>query len=314
MAAMLEREIKLRFGSAAGGARGGAGASARRRCAAAGSRTTRCSTPSDEALRRRRCVLRVRREGARSFLTFKGPVQPGPMKLREELETVVADGDVLQRVLERPRPARLVPLPEVPRGVRARRRGRSRSTRRRSARSSKSRAPRRASRRRPPPSGARPADYILDSYCGLFMKYREALGFRGTDMVFDEPDRDHVSERPPPRHAAVRRGRPWSSRPGWARACAPLSRRARQARAAGRRRAARRAHPALARGRRRRRRRAEPAPPAGDDHGGRRRRRRLRRARALLVGTARPRQRRRPAPARCRCSTPTGSSSSTATR
>jgi hypothetical protein len=32
-------------------------------------------------------------------------------------------------------------------------------------------------------------DYILDSYYGLFVKHRDALGFRGTDMVFDEPDR-----------------------------------------------------------------------------------------------------------------------------
>ena len=37
--------------------------------------------------------------------------------------------------------------------------------------------------------GRTTADYILDSYYGLFMKYREALGFCGSDMVFDEPDR-----------------------------------------------------------------------------------------------------------------------------
>jgi adenylate cyclase class 2 len=37
--------------------------------------------------------------------------------------------------------------------------------------------------------GRTTADYILDSYHALFLKYREALGFRGFDMVFDEPDR-----------------------------------------------------------------------------------------------------------------------------
>ena len=53
----------------------------------------------DEQLRRRRCVLRVRVECGKSRLTFKGPVQPGIMKLREELETVVGDGDIVLRVL-----------------------------------------------------------------------------------------------------------------------------------------------------------------------------------------------------------------------
>src|SRR5918993_958270 len=53
----------------------------------------------DEQLRRRRCVLRVRMENGKSRVTFKGPVQPGPMKLREELETVIGDGEMLLRVL-----------------------------------------------------------------------------------------------------------------------------------------------------------------------------------------------------------------------
>jgi adenylate cyclase class 2 len=34
--------------------------------------------------------------------------------------------------------------------------------------------------------GRTPADYILDSYRGLFLKYREACGLTGPDMVFAE--------------------------------------------------------------------------------------------------------------------------------
>src|SRR4029077_7841959 len=55
---------------------------------------------ADELLRRRRSVLRVRMESGRSFLTFKGPVHPSAMKLREELETIVGDGTLMLRVLE----------------------------------------------------------------------------------------------------------------------------------------------------------------------------------------------------------------------
>ena len=36
--------------------------------------------------------------------------------------------------------------------------------------------------------GRAPADYILDSYRGLFLKRRDALGLTGTDMVFDPPE------------------------------------------------------------------------------------------------------------------------------
>src|SRR3954465_12837947 len=54
----------------------------------------------DESLRRRRCVLRVRLENGKSRLTFKGPVQPSIMKLRDEFETIVGDGVILLRVFE----------------------------------------------------------------------------------------------------------------------------------------------------------------------------------------------------------------------
>ena len=99
MTATLEREIKLRFDDAA------AARSAVLEAGATPLRSRRLQedclldTP-DESLRRRRCVLRVRLESGKSLITFKGPVQPSLVKAREELETIVADGPLLLRVLE----------------------------------------------------------------------------------------------------------------------------------------------------------------------------------------------------------------------
>ena len=99
MAAILEREVKLGFRDAE---------EARQAIVAAGATPLRgrrlqedylLDTP-DDSLRRRRCVLRVRLECGKTLLTFKGPVQISPMKLREELETVVGDGLLLLHVLE----------------------------------------------------------------------------------------------------------------------------------------------------------------------------------------------------------------------
>ena len=53
----------------------------------------------DEQLRRARSVLRVRSDGGRSLLTFKGPPQAGSMKVREEHETVVTDTETLLTIL-----------------------------------------------------------------------------------------------------------------------------------------------------------------------------------------------------------------------
>jgi adenylate cyclase class 2 len=95
----IEREIKLKFDSPA---------EARRRVLAMGASPLRGRRLQEDALvdgpddqlYRRRCVLRVRSESGKSFLTFKGPVLPGLLKVREEYETVIADGDTLLTILQ----------------------------------------------------------------------------------------------------------------------------------------------------------------------------------------------------------------------
>ena len=99
VAAILEREIKLVFRERR---RGAQGRPCRRRRAAAGPpapgrlppRHARRSTAAAPVL------LRVRMECGKTLLTFKGPVQSSPMKLREEMETVVGDGPPPAQVLE----------------------------------------------------------------------------------------------------------------------------------------------------------------------------------------------------------------------
>ena len=118
----LEREIKLRFDDPA--------ARARRRFSppapchavrAAFSRTALLDTP-DGRLRDARSALRVRIEPDAAFLTFKGPVQPSTMKLREEIETTAGDPAALPAHSVAPRVPRLVPVREIPGRVRERRR------------------------------------------------------------------------------------------------------------------------------------------------------------------------------------------------
>jgi adenylate cyclase class 2 len=179
---MLEREIKLAFESAA---------AARDAVIATGATPLRSRRlqedalfdTDDESLRRRRCVLRVRSDAGRSLLTFKGPVQAGPMKLREEHETVIADGDVIRLVLEklglhvwfRYQKYReeyaaadvTIAIDETPVGVFVEIEGGEQAI------ESTARA-----------LGRTPADYILDSYRALFVKHGAAAGLSGTDMVF----------------------------------------------------------------------------------------------------------------------------------
>lgn len=184
---MIEREIKLRFDTPD---------AARDAVARTGATPLRCrrfqedvllDTP-DEQLRRQRCVLRVRDEGYRSVLTFKGPAQPGPMKIREELETVVADGDLVLQVFERlgmhvwfryqkyreefALEDVVIAVDETPIGTFVEVEGGEHGINVAAA-----------------ALGKGCGDYILDSYHRLFLTSRESLGFAGHDMVFDEPDR-----------------------------------------------------------------------------------------------------------------------------
>jgi len=100
MAESIEREIKLRFPSAA---------EARAAVIAAGALPLRerrlqndcLLDTADMMLRRQRSALRVRIESGRSLLTFKGPVQAAAIKVREEIETDVGDGLLLIKLFER---------------------------------------------------------------------------------------------------------------------------------------------------------------------------------------------------------------------
>jgi len=136
-------------------------------------------------LRQRRCVLRVRIESGRSLLTFKGPVQASAMKLREEVETVVGDGETLLKCFEhlgyrvwfRYQKYReeyalndvVIAIDETPVGVFVEIEGGEQGI------GDTAEA-----------LGRHATDYLLDSYRGLFMEHRRAHGLPDTDMLFDE--------------------------------------------------------------------------------------------------------------------------------
>ncbi|MFB3779645.1 MAG: class IV adenylate cyclase [Bryobacteraceae bacterium] len=96
--AKRETEVKLVVGSPA---------QARRLLYRAGFRVSRrrrrednlvFDTPS-RTMQRRGLLLRLRRSGGESILTYKGPAEGGVYKSRRELETVVGDPVVLERLL-----------------------------------------------------------------------------------------------------------------------------------------------------------------------------------------------------------------------
>ena|SRR5438552_2489796 len=184
MAAMLEREIKLRFDGAE---------TARAAILAIGATALRARRlqedslldTGDEALRARGCALRVRVESGRSLVTFKGPIQRSPVKSREEIETMVGDSALLLRIFEqlgfrvsfRYEKYReefavddvIIALDETPVGTFVEIEGGERGI----AAAAEA-------------LGRGPQDYVLLSYRSLFLRHCEEQGLAPTDMLFTE--------------------------------------------------------------------------------------------------------------------------------
>jgi adenylate cyclase, class 2 len=97
---VVEREIKLSFSTVA---------DARAALVAAGAEPLAprrlqqdvLYDTEDNMLFAQRSALRLRRDGDHAIVTFKGPIEGGMMKTREEIETPVADHEAMALVLAR---------------------------------------------------------------------------------------------------------------------------------------------------------------------------------------------------------------------
>jgi adenylate cyclase class 2 len=178
----MEREIKLRFDNEA---------AARAAVAATGAVLLRPRRLQHDCLldtaagqlRDARSILRVRHEPDTSFLTFKGPVQPATMKLREEIETAVPDAAALLSILEslgyrvwfRYEKLReeyrygdaIIAIDETPVGTFVEIEGSEDSVTRGAT-----------------ALGRGPADYVLASYRTLYVEQRTRAGLPVGDMLF----------------------------------------------------------------------------------------------------------------------------------
>ena len=182
----LEQEVKLAFTDAD---------AARQAVLAAGGRLVllrrlvedRFFDTRDGHLRRSGTSLRVRRDGALTRLTWKGPVQSGPVKSREELETTVGDGATLLALLsalgyepifraekyreEYALDHAMVTVDETPVGVFIEIEGLPPTIERIATR-----------------LGRTTEDYLVDSYPTLWRRWCDAHGIGSQDMVFAGPD------------------------------------------------------------------------------------------------------------------------------
>jgi adenylate cyclase class 2 len=179
---MLEQEIKLEFESVE---------AARRSITATGARLEvsqrlledRLFDTEQQHLRQAGTALRVRRDGTRAILTFKGPAQPAHIKSREEIETGVGDAEVAEAILHglgfrcwfRSQKRReeyrlgkaLVTIDDTPIGVFVEIEAAPDDIDRVATQLGRSRA-----------------DYRLESYPRLYARWREAKGIEERDMLF----------------------------------------------------------------------------------------------------------------------------------
>jgi adenylate cyclase, class 2 len=182
MSNQFEREVKLRYtdpvSARAAVIRLGAGTHRPRRL-----QQDALLDTADGLLRDQRSVLRVRSENGAAVLTFKGPVQPSTMKLREEIETTAGDPDVLLTLLQRlgfrvwfryekyreefRKDDVIIAIDETPVGTFLEIEGSEQGVTDIAAE-----------------LGHEPRDYVLDSYRGLFIRYCEERGATPGDMLF----------------------------------------------------------------------------------------------------------------------------------
>ena len=184
MKTTVEREIKLRFNSPD---------EARMALLTIGAKLVRSRRlqedrlldSPDGSLRRQQSLLRVRMEANKSHLTYKGPAQLSTMKVREEIETSIGNGTVLLKLLEklgftvwfRYQKYReefwyqnvIVAIDETPVGTFVEIEGDEKGITRTAQ-----------------ALGKPPVEYILDSYRGLFLKYRDEHCLNRSNMVFDK--------------------------------------------------------------------------------------------------------------------------------
>jgi adenylate cyclase class 2 len=180
---MIEREIKLRFDSA------DAARAALRELGATPLRTRRLQDDilldmEDMRLQRAGCSLRLRRDGDEATITWKGPVVAGPMKTREEVETVVGRAEDAQHILaaigfvlrfryqkyreELTLDGLVIAIDETPVGTFVELEGDEATIGAVAHRLGRSQS-----------------DYVLASYRSLFLEHRQATGGHGAHMVFD---------------------------------------------------------------------------------------------------------------------------------
>jgi adenylate cyclase class 2 len=139
----------------------------------------------DQRLRRAGMALRLRQTGERSIITWKGPIETGPYKIRPELETTVGSVAVLADIFtrlgyevifryekfrtefRRPEARGSIVLDETPIGAFLELEG-----------------PGEWIDKTAMGLGYTPASYVLDSYVSLYIKHCEEKGRQPKHMLF----------------------------------------------------------------------------------------------------------------------------------
>ncbi len=179
---MIEREVKLPYPDSESALRAVEATGAAPLRPARLQRDTLFDTP-DSRLRASGLVLRLRDDGGRGYVTFKGPVERGSMKVREEQETAVDDVRVLEAAFralglvvgfryekyrtEYSLPGLTLTIDDTPVGVFVELEGEE------SAILDTARA-----------LGRTPDEFILESYRSLFLARQQTFGLSGPDMLF----------------------------------------------------------------------------------------------------------------------------------